>query len=151
MDKVQQTIVMRSKFPDGTGTKKLRSGKYCAQASHASIAFLSHKFHNVENNKISGINNRGEFYEEFIDAPKSLTDEEKIWINEAFTKIVLYVETEQELLDIYNRAKDEELTVHLITDSGLTEFNGAPTNTCLAIGPHWKSKIDPITKDLRLF
>lgn len=52
-------------------------------------------------------------------------------------------------LDIYNKAKESGLNVHMITDEGLTEFNGISTNTCLAIGPDLASRIDPITKDLK--
>jgi PTH2 family peptidyl-tRNA hydrolase len=152
MDKVQQTIVMRTKFPDGNGGfKKLRSGKYCSQASHASIAFLNEKFRNARAVKTVGIDEHGNYYDNYVSAPNSLSDEENLWIHEEFTKICLCVESEEELLDIYNRAKNEGLTVHLIQDAGHTEFNGVSTYTCLAIGPHYKSKIDSVTKDLKLF
>ncbi len=33
---------------------------------------------------------------------------------------------------------------HLVTDSGLTEFKGVPTNTCIAIGPDFEDRIDVI-------
>ena len=79
-----------------------------------------------------------------------LTEEELMWIENQFTKICLCVDTEEELLEVYNKAKELGLTVHLIQDAGHTEFS-EPTYTCLAIGPHFKSKIDPVTKDLRLF
>ncbi|MGK4455994.1 peptidyl-tRNA hydrolase [Klebsiella pneumoniae] len=52
---------------------------------------------------------------------------------------------------MFQKAQEADLTVSLITDSGLTEFNGVPTNTCLAIGPHKASKIDAITGHLPLF
>ena len=68
----------------------------------------------------------------------------------SFTKITVSVDSEDELIDIYNKAKDAGLTVHLITDSGLTEFHGIPTKTCLAIGPNFSEKIDPITGHLKL-
>ena len=150
-DKVIQTIVMRAKFPDKDGNlKKIRVGKYIAQASHASIAFLSNKFRNATQHEIRYISEKGYTTKKVL-VPESLTEEEQKWIEEAFTKICLYVDTEEELLDVYNRAKNEQLNVHLIQDAGHTEFDGVPTLTCLAIGPHYKSKIDPITKDLRLF
>ena len=130
-DKVQQTIVMRAKFPDGEGgMKKLRSGKYIAQGSHSSIAFLSNKFRSGN---------------------LTLSEEEKEWIEGSFTKVCLCVDTEEELMDVYNRAKEAGLTVYLIEDAGHTEFHGVPTKTCLAIGPHYKSVLDKVTKDLRLF
>ena len=43
------------------------------------------------------------------------------------------------------------LEVHLIEDSGLTEFHGQVTPTCVAIGPDYSEKIDPITGNLQLY
>lgn len=132
-DKVIQTIVMRSKYPGVNGDlRKLRAGKYCAQSSHACMAFLLAKHLNQKN-------------------PQPLTKEETEWINTGTTKICLYVETEEDLLRVFNDAKKAGLTVHLIKDAGHTEFDGVPTHTCLAIGPHYKSKIDAVTGDLSLF
>jgi PTH2 family peptidyl-tRNA hydrolase len=151
MDKIIQTIVMRAKFPDENGSlKKLRSGKYCSQSAHASIAFLANKLKNTQSVKIEYIGKNGYTVED-ASIPEVLSEEEQIWIEEQFTKIVLCVDTEEELLNIYNQAKNANLTVHLIQDSGCTEFNGEETFTCLAIGPHYKSKIAPITENLRLF
>jgi len=111
--------------------KKLRRGKEIAQACHASIAFLTKRIQNNE--------------------PILLSDVEKEWINGIFTKICLKVETEEELLEIERRAKEKGLVCYLITDRGLTEFHGVPTNTCLAIGPDEADKIDEITKHLELY
>jgi len=60
----------------------------------------------------------------------------------------LYVWTEEELLEIYERARESGLTVELITDSGRTEFK-EPTRTCLGIGPDDPEKIDKITGHLK--
>ncbi len=142
---------MIAKFPDTNGgMKKLRSGKYIAQGSHASVAFLSNKYKNTTEYSVSFISPFG-YDTKTVKVPEPLTEEEQIWIDNSFVKICLYVDTEAELLDVYNRAKNANLTVNLITDKGDTEFRGVPTVTCLAIGPHYKSKIDPITQDLRLF
>jgi PTH2 family peptidyl-tRNA hydrolase len=51
---------------------------------------------------------------------------------------------------ILDKAIDLGLEVHLITDSGRTEFHGQPTRTCLAIGPDEASKIDQVTGHLEL-
>ena len=150
-DKVQQTIVIRTLYPDNNGgTKKIRAGKHCSQAAHSSIAFLTNKFKNSTTEKIVKIDSNGNYNETIIKIPAQLTKEEEIWINDSFTKICLYVETEEELLEVYENAKNAGLTVELITDSGKTEFS-VPTKTCLAIGPHYKSKIDPITQNLKLY
>jgi PTH2 family peptidyl-tRNA hydrolase len=52
-------------------------------------------------------------------------------------------------MEIYNKAKEAGLEVHIITDSGRTEFK-EPTKTCLAIGPDLSEKIDTITGHLKL-
>ena len=78
------------------------------------------------------------------------TDEMKEWIKGSFTKICVSVNSEEELLEIYNKAKDAGLPCALICDAGKTEFNGVPTNTCCAIGPDQVEKIDKITGDLKL-
>jgi peptidyl-tRNA hydrolase len=69
--------------------------------------------------------------------------------NDKFTKICLGVSSLEELLEIEAKAKESGLVVKVIEDSGLTEFSGIPTITCLAIGPDYSSKIDPITRDLK--
>jgi hypothetical protein len=51
---------------------------------------------------------------------------------------------------IITKAIEAGLMVSMITDAGLTEFNGVHTKTCIAIGPDWSDEIDPITKHLKL-
>lgn len=72
------------------------------------------------------------------------------WLAGIFTKICTSVDSEQELIDIYAKAQEAGLIVSLIIDSGLTEFNGIPTKTCIAIGPDAPQKIDLITGHLKL-
>lgn len=130
---IKQVIVMRTTFPIENGSKKLRRGKEIAQACHASIAFLTNKIRQNPN------------------APIDLSKVEIEWIQGIFTKICLKVETEEQLLEIEKKAKEKGLTCHLITDRGLTEFKGVPTNTCLAIGPDYAEKIDEVTGGLELY
>ena len=51
---------------------------------------------------------------------------------------------------IKEEADNAGIECHLITDSGKTEFNGVPTNTCLAIGPDYVDEINKITGHLNL-
>jgi PTH2 family peptidyl-tRNA hydrolase len=53
-------------------------------------------------------------------------------------------------MTIYNDAIGSGVNAKLIVDAGLTEFGGIPTVTCIAIGPDYPEKIDPITKNLKL-
>lgn len=66
----------------------------------------------------------------------------------AFAKVCCRVDSEDELMAIHDRAVAAGLEVHLITDSGKTEFHGVPTRTCVAIGPDEAEKIDEITGQL---
>ena len=137
----KQVVVMRKKYLNSKGeTFSLRRGKEIAQASHASMAFLTKRIKN------SWINKLFPFYYLI-----KLNTVQLEWINSSFAKVCLIVETEEELLNIYEIAKQANLEVHLITDSGRTEFDGVPTNTCLAIGPDESTKIDQITGNLKLY
>jgi len=125
--KIKQVIVMRKDL-------NMRKGKMIAQGAHASMCFMSKR-----NRAAFGTGKEPKF-----------SAEEKEWMEGSFAKVCLYVDTEEELLQIFNRAREAGLTSELITDSGLTEFHGQPTNTCIAIGPHRSDKIDPLTGDLKL-
>ena len=118
---------------------KCRTGKYIAQGSHASMAWMSAliKKHNDPDRELP-------------DARIQLTQAQSEWINGLFTKIVVQVASEAELMQIHDAAVAAGLDVHLITDAGLTEFHGIPTRTCLAIGPDEAEKIDQITGKLSL-
>ncbi len=72
------------------------------------------------------------------------------WVNGQFTKVCVGVETEDELIAIYQTAWISGLPCSLIYDSGLTEFGGVSTATAVAIGPAPAEKIDPITGALKL-
>lgn len=128
----KQVIVMRRDL-------KMRRGKEIAQGSHASIAFLTRRLQKSWWELIF-----------LILSGRLLTKAEWKWILGSFAKICVKANSEEELLGIYNKAKEAGLEVHLITDSGRTEFHGKPTNTCLAIGPDDSEKIDPVTGHLNL-
>ena len=38
----------------------------------------------------------------------------------------------------------------IIEDSGLTEFDGVPTITCIAVGPGPVARVDELTRHLKL-
>lgn len=79
----------------------------------------------------------------------SITPDQMEWMLNDFRKIILKVNSEQELLDLEKACKAASLEVYLIQDSGFTEFDG-PTYTCLSIGPDLAEKIDPLTRGLSL-
>lgn len=159
---IKQVVVMRTTYPCEGGTKKLRRGKEIAQACHASIAFLTRKIQRLLSedtfkewlSSSLHADDPAEAYADGFRAALGLLDispSELEWINGIFTKICLKVDTEEKLLEIKRKAEEKGLQCHLITDRGLTEFNGVPTNTCLAIGPDEAEKIDEVTKELELY
>ena len=142
---VKQVIVMRKDL-------KTRKGKYCSQASHASLGALLKCF-----KKEYITSYEGEDCEEPMGVKYSMNvfNDSYLdkWLNGIFTKITLSVDSEDELLSLYNTIKNErpDIPCVLITDCGLTEFNGVPTNTCIGIGPFWSDEIDTFTRHLSLF
>lgn len=74
----------------------------------------------------------------------------KEWLNGKFTKIAVSVDSEAELLLILQKARDAGLIAELVTDAGLTEFSGQPTNTCIAVGPATHEDLLPVTGHLKL-
>ena len=123
---IKQVIVMRHDL-------KMRRGKQIAQGAHASMAFLTRRLQKYGHTSLA-----------------NCSKAEREWLTDGFAKVCCRVDSEEELLAIRDKAIDAGLEVHLVTDSGKTEFHGEPTNTCLAIGPDCVEKIDPITGDLEL-
>ena len=96
-------------------------GKTAAQVAHASIlSFLS------------------------TSIPKRV-----IWLSESFTKIVLKVDSEEELLKIEEAAKAKGVPNKLVIDEGRTEV--APHSaTCLGLGPDSDAAFVGLTDNLKL-
>ena len=125
----KQVIVIRKDL-------KMRKGKMIAQGAHASLKVIFDMMGCVDS----------DFYELTLLKKPAV----KLWLEGQFKKICLYVNSEEELINIYNQAKDAGIICALIEDNGLTEFNGVKTKTCIAIGPDYSENIDKITKDLPL-
>lgn len=117
MEKVKQVIVIRKDL-------KMRKGKIAAQASHASLNALMPNMVLDDD----GISLPSEIYHDHF-------DDVKLWLQGSHAKVVVYVNSEQELLDLYDDAIGKGLLASLIRDNGLTEFNGVKTYTAVAIGP----------------
>jgi PTH2 family peptidyl-tRNA hydrolase len=103
---------------------KMSRGKIAAQAGHAAVSAAE-------------------------EARKNCSDWWKAWIAEGQCKIAVRVESEQELLELEEKAKQSKLPSALIVDRGLTELP-PDTITCLGIGPAPSTQIDAITGKLPL-
>jgi PTH2 family peptidyl-tRNA hydrolase len=138
MKNTKQVIIWRNDL-------KVRTGKKMAMASHASMAFLTKDSSGVIPNQDTV---SGSWFEKSIE--DKYADDINHWLENSFRKIVCYVNSEEELLEVHQKALDAGLISHLIEDNGATEFNGVKTKTCIAIGPHWDEKFNGITDHLPL-
>lgn len=131
----KQVIVMRTVYESNGKQFGIRKGKLIAQGSHASMAFLTKRLEKSD----------------YCTHEIQLSVAEQEWLENSFTKVVCKVNSETELLNIADAAKSYGLECHIITDNGLTEFNGVPTVTCCAIGPDYSEKINKVTSELELY
>ena len=126
----------------------MTKGKIVAQANHAITGILLKEMNGGKSLIESPPKIEGDSYDLTLSVKvgSSLDD----WLRGMFKKITVYCDSEEELLEIYESAKqDVSLTSILITDSGLTHFHGEKTHTCVGIGFNEES-IDKITGHLKL-
>jgi peptidyl-tRNA hydrolase, PTH2 family len=124
----KQVIVIRKDL-------KMRRGKEIAQGAHASMGAILQQMRRDGDNMILDLSD------------KRLEP----WITGRFKKICVWVNSETELLDLYQQASDSGLICSLIRDSGLTEFGGVQTITAVAVGPDTSEQVDAITGHLPLY
>ncbi|WP_456372216.1 aminoacyl-tRNA hydrolase [Methanocaldococcus sp.] len=87
--------------------------------------------------------------EAFLDAQRKNPKAVEEWLREGQKKVVVKVNSEKELIEIYNKAKSENLPCSIIRDAGHTQLKPG-TLTAVAIGPDKDEKIDKITGHLKL-
>lgn len=71
------------------------------------------------------------------------------WKEEGQAKVVLKVGSEEDLREVFHKARKAGLPSSLIEDRGLTQVEPG-TATCVGIGPAPDSEIDGITGKLKL-
>ena len=101
---------------------KMGKGKLAAQVAHASLSSLEQVRDRI-----------------WIDE----------WREEGQAKVVLKVSDEEELLNIYKKAKTLGLPCAIVQDKGLTQLEPG-TYTCVGIGPAPSEKVDTVTGKLKL-
>lgn len=140
--KAKQMIVVRRDL-------KMRKGKIAAQAGHACVeAVLMALARERRLDEVCLSPNESWVYlaDDGRD-PTPLSD----WFDAGVAKVCVYVDSEDELLDLARRGREEGFLVALVRDAGFTEFHGEPTYTCLAFEPLYAHQIDPLTGDLPLY
>jgi PTH2 family peptidyl-tRNA hydrolase len=124
---VKQVLVVRKDL-------NMRKGKIAAQVAHASLgAIFSNRNPDPQGNVAFQLNKH-----------------EQTWFASGTAKIVVSVNSEEELLKIFQEAIKKNVKSYLVTDAGRTEFHGVPTKTVVAIGPAPADIIDTITGKLSL-
>lgn len=133
--RIKQMIVMRRDL-------HMRKGKIAAQAGHACV-----------NAVLEALSRDGAAALHVEDGVISMGEGTTLndWFTQGEAKVCVYVDSEEELLAIHRKALEQGILSVLIQDSGLTEFHGQPTYTCLAFEPCEAEKVDPLTGDLPLF
>lgn len=124
---VKQVIVVRRDL-------NMRKGKIAAQVAHASMKAIL---------DCSTLIN-----DQYI-IPMEKGSPIQKWLSGLFTKIVVGCDSLEEIDNIEKQCIEKGVIFARIIDSGLTEFNGIPTDTCIAVGPGPKNIIDEITGELK--
>jgi peptidyl-tRNA hydrolase, PTH2 family len=122
----KQTIVLRKDL-------NMRKGKMVAQGAHASMRAI------LKLGRLDG--------DSFV---IPLDERLAPWLLGRFKKICVSVNSEAELLAVYEKAQALGLITALIQDAGLTEFGGVPTYTAVAVGPDREDRVDEVTGSLPL-
>lgn len=100
---------------------KMGKGKIAAQACHASICCFK----------------------------KSSKEDLRKWELSGQKKVVLKVQSEEELLELYSLFRASTLASCLITDAGHTQIDPS-TKTCIGLGPGPDEEIDNLVGHLKL-
>jgi PTH2 family peptidyl-tRNA hydrolase len=138
---LKQVIVIRKDL-------NMRKGKMVAQGAHASMSVIADllESRSIPNDPDSDYPDEDGLFLSQDTRGYNLIRE---WLDGEFTKICVSVNSEQELINVYEAAKTAGLLCSLIKDAGHTEFK-EPTLTCCAIGPAYSEEIDKITGGLSL-
>ena len=140
--KAKQMIVMRRDL-------KMRKGKIAAQAGHACVEAVLMALAREDRLDEVRVSPDGAwvYLDEGTRPATPLAD----WFSAGVAKVCVYVDTEEALLELAARGREQGFVCALVRDAGLTEFHGETTYTCLAFEPLRADQIDPLTGELPLY
>lgn len=126
---------------------KMNAGKIAAQVSHASMAAITNRLRSAQVvDEESGDVTMSMTFSDFTEHDDAF----KEWITGSFTKVVVEVNSEEELLALCADAEMGDVPVVKIIDEGRTVFKGVKTLTCASFGPCYNDILDDITGHLKL-
>jgi PTH2 family peptidyl-tRNA hydrolase len=137
--KTKQIIVVRRDL-------KMKHGKMAAQVAHAAMSFLTR-----EGRVGWQADMLNDVFMNDDDAIDKHNGAIRDWLANSFTKVVLGVDSEEELREILAKAEESGVMAHLVVDNGRTVFNNILTPTCLALGPDWNEALDELVGHLKLY
>jgi len=128
------------------------TGKLAAMVAHASMTFLLRRI------RFRGVSREVLEPEQWL---LDLTHEQAQWCTEldpgleevgqvSMAKIVCQADTQIQLLAVEQAALVAGLAVHRVVDSGHSH-NKAGDIPCIAIGPDWPEKLEPVTGKLKVY
>lgn len=120
-------------------------GKALAQVSHASMAPIVNNIRSVgpvENELDSRV------FDMDLNTNGGRAMQE--WLDGSFTKVVLGIDSAEELEALYEQFQATGLPCAKIVDAGRTVFN-EPTLTCCGFGPAFSDTLDVYTGHLKLY
>lgn len=140
--KAKQMIVVRRDL-------KMRKGKIAAQAGHACVEATLMAL--AKEQRLQEVTLTPEHDFVYLDDADREATPLSDWFDAGVAKVCVYVDSEEELLTLAQKGREQGFLVALIRDAGFTEFHGEPTFTCLAFEPLSAEQIDPLTGELPLF
>lgn len=135
---IKQVIVVRKDL-------NMPCGKLMAQAAHASLSAITNRMYTETENVSEDLQ---AIYRELNCLSNSALN---IWLTGEQKKVVLAVNSKEELDALYAKASELKMICSYIIDNGHTIFNGVQTPTCIAIGPDWEEDINTLTGHLKLY
>lgn len=128
---------------------RMRKGKIAAQAGHACVEAVLIAL--ARESRLGQVRVAPEGSWVYLDHDENDASPLTDWFDAGVAKVCVYVDSEEELLDLAARGRERGIAVALVRDAGLTEFHGDPTLTCLAFEPLPAETIDPLTGGLPLY
>ena len=126
---------------------KMRKGKIAAQAGHACIEAVLMALKKEDRLGELEMTAEGMALKTADKPATPLSD----WFEYGCAKVCVYVDSEEALCAIAEKAREKGILAAVITDAGMTEFHGVPTKTCLALEPLPTEIADELTGNLPLY
>lgn len=119
----------------------MRRGKLAAQAGHGAEGVFTRRPEAVIRHLPDGTR----------ELAVPLSEDDYHWLMNDYKKVGVSVKSDAELVELHQQALAAGIRCTLVEDHGLTEFGGKRTRTVLALGPHAKARLDPLTGHLPLY